>query len=82
MHQVHRDPSVLPVGVAQDATAAEAAPRYRRFVHWLLDPDTGKPWGVAANVGVSFDLVTRKLTELSGEDLAAHQSLVVPGFVI
>jgi len=61
---------------------AEAAPRYRRFVHWLLDPDTGKPWGVAANVGVSFDLVTRKLTELSGEDLAAHQSLVVPGFVI
>jgi acyl-CoA thioester hydrolase len=60
----------------------EVTPRYRRTAHWLLDPETGKAWGVAANVGVSFDLETRKLTTRSPEEVAAGQAQVVAGLTL
>jgi len=53
--------------------------RFRRLVHWLLDPDTGRPWGSAEAIAVSFDLETRKLITLSDEEFARVEADAVPG---
>lgn len=53
--------------------------RIRRLVHWMLDPDTGRPWASAEAIAVSFDLATRKLVVLSDEELARVEADAVPG---
>jgi acyl-CoA thioester hydrolase len=42
------------------------------YAHWMLDPETGKPWGVAASVAASFDLDTRRIIPVAP---AAHDRL-------
>lgn len=59
--------------------SAGGDPRFRRLVHWLLDPDTGRPWGSAEAIAVSFDLETRKLITLSDEEFARVEADAVPG---
>lgn len=59
--------------------SAGGDPRFRRLVHWLLDPDTGRPWGSAEAIAVSFDLETRKLITLSDEEFARAEADAVPG---
>ncbi len=56
--------------------------RFRRLVHWMLDPDTGRPWGSAEAIAVSFDLETRKLITLSDEDLARVEADAVKGLAL
>ncbi len=57
--------------------------RFRRLTHWLLDPDSGRPWGVAEAIAVSFDLETRKMITLSDEALAeAECAGVVQGLTL
>jgi acyl-CoA thioester hydrolase len=41
--------------------------RVRRLIHWLLDPDTGRPWGVAEAVVISLDLDARKVIKMPPE---------------
>ena len=53
--------------------------RIRRLVHWMLDPETGRPWATAQAIAVSFDLATRKLITLSDEELARVEADSVPG---
>jgi acyl-CoA thioester hydrolase len=53
--------------------------RFRKLTHWLLDPDSGRAWGVAEAIAVSFDLETRKMITLSDEALAEANSRVIPG---
>lgn len=53
--------------------------RFRRLVHWLLDPATGRPWGSAEAIAVSFDLDTRKIVTLSDEELARVEADAVSG---
>jgi len=53
--------------------------RFRRLVHWLLDPDTGRPWGSAEAIAVSFDLETRKVISLSDEEFARVEADAVKG---
>lgn len=53
--------------------------RFRRLAHWLLDPDTGRAWGVAEAIAVSFDLETRKIISLSDEELARVEANAVSG---
>lgn len=53
--------------------------RFRRLVHWLLDPATGKAWGSAEAIAVSFDLDTRKIIALTDAELAAVNAQAVPG---
>lgn len=53
--------------------------RFRRLVHWLLDPETGRAWGVAEAIAVSFDLETRKIISLSDEELARVEANAVSG---
>jgi len=56
--------------------------RFRRLTHWLLDPDSGRAWGVAEAVAVSFDLETRKIITLSPEALVEANSRVVQGLTL
>lgn len=56
--------------------------RFRKLVHWILDPATGAPWGVAENIAVSFDLETRKLITLSDAALAQANASAVPGLAL
>jgi acyl-CoA thioester hydrolase len=56
--------------------------RFRRFVHWLLDPDSGRAWGVAEAIAVSFDLQTRKIVALDDEALATADAQVVKGLTL
>lgn len=56
--------------------------RFRRLVHWLLDPETGRPWGSAEAIAVSFDLDTRKIVALSDEELARVEAAAVRGLTL
>jgi acyl-CoA thioester hydrolase len=56
--------------------------RFRKLTHWLLDPDSGKAWGVAEAIAVSFDLETRKMITLSDEGLAEANSRVIEGLTL
>lgn len=56
--------------------------RFRKLTHWLLDPDSGKAWGVAEAIAVSFDLESRKMITLSDEALAEADSRVIAGLTL
>ena len=56
--------------------------RFRKLIHWLLDPATGRPWGVAEAIAVSFDLETRKLITLTDDALAQANAEAVPGLTL
>lgn len=56
--------------------------RFRRLVHWLLDPATGQPWGTAEAIAVSFDLETRKIITLSEPELARINAQAVQGLAL
>lgn len=61
---------------------AGADARIRRLVHWMLDPDTGRPWASAEAIAVSFDLETRKIITLGDEDAARARAEVVEGLAL
>jgi acyl-CoA thioester hydrolase len=56
--------------------------RFRRLAHWMLDPDSGRPWASAEAIAVSFDLEARKIITLSDEDFARVQAEVTPGLTL
>lgn len=45
----------------------EVGARTNTLVHWLLDPETGEPWGQAEQVVLPFDLQARKMISLPDE---------------
>jgi acyl-CoA thioester hydrolase len=51
----------------------------QRIVHWMLDPESGRPWGAAEAVAVALDLQTRKIIPL--EDAARERiaAAIIPG---
>lgn len=59
--------------------AAGGDARFRRLVHWLLDPETGQPWASAEAIAISFDLETRKIITLSDQELARVNAQAVEG---
>jgi acyl-CoA thioester hydrolase len=61
---------------------AGADARVRRLVHWMVDPDTGRPWASAEAIAVSFDLETRKIVTLGEAELAQAQAEVVEGLTL
>ena len=44
--------------------------RIQRIFHWVLDPDSGRPWATAQAISVAFDLETRKIITFSDDQLA------------
>lgn len=65
----------------RSGTAAIDA-RFRRMVHWMLDPASGRPWATAEAIGVSFDLETRKIITLTDEQAAEAAADVTPGLAL
>jgi acyl-CoA thioester hydrolase len=57
-------------------TAVE--PRLLRIGHWMLDPDSGRPWVEVQVVGAPFDVKARKLTALPEAALAPWRALTAP----
>jgi acyl-CoA thioester hydrolase len=53
--------------------------RFRKLTHWLVDPESGRAWGAAEAIAVSFDLQTRKILTLSDEALAEANARVIQG---
>ena len=51
----------------------------QRFVHWILDPATGRAWGSALAVATDLDLAERKVIPFSPERRARLEAQVVPG---
>ncbi|HRD45627.1 MAG TPA: thioesterase family protein, partial [Caulobacter sp.] len=59
-----------------------AAARTKTMVHWMVDPDTGKPWGTSEAVAITFDLDARKIVPISE---AAREQLMwqaTPGLTL
>ena len=56
--------------------------RFRKLTHWLLDPNSGRAWGVAEAIAVAFDLETRKMITLSDEALAQAKSREIEGLTL
>jgi len=46
-------------------------PKFRRVVHWLLDPTTGRPWASGEVVSLFLDLQARRSLTLSADALQA-----------
>ncbi len=56
--------------------------RTKTMVHWMVDPDTGKPWGTSEAVAITFDLDARKIVPISE---AAREQLMrqaTPGLTL
>jgi acyl-CoA thioester hydrolase len=45
----------------------------------MVDPVTGKGWGSAEAVVISFDLDTRKVVDITPEAQAAFMAQAIPG---
>jgi len=49
------------------------------YIHWILDPETGRAWGSSEAVAISLDLAARKIIPLSSSDQALLRVRVTPG---
>lgn len=56
--------------------------RTMRIVHWLLDPDTGLPWGTSEAVAITFDLDARKAVGITGPAQAQMMQSAVKGLTL
>ena len=53
--------------------------RTQTYVHWMVDPETGKPWGTAEAVAIALDLTARKIIPISQEDQGLLRRRISPG---
>jgi len=58
---------------------AGATSRVHRLVHWMLDPETGRPWGTAIAVNASLDLDSRRLIPVPPAAEAELNRRALPG---
>ena len=49
------------------------------YIHWVLDPDTGRAWASAQAVAISFDLSARRIVPLSASDQARLRTRITRG---
>jgi acyl-CoA thioester hydrolase len=56
--------------------------RTQRMIHWMLDPQTGRPWSVSEAVAVTFDLDLRKIVPVSPQAQAALNAVAVKGLAL
>ena len=58
---------------------AAVAEKTQHYVHWVLDPETGRAWGSSEAVAISLDLAARKIVPLSSADQALLSTRITPG---
>jgi acyl-CoA thioester hydrolase len=56
--------------------------RFRQITHWLLDPDTGRPWCVSQALLATFDMDSRKMITFTPEQQAAMAGNITPGLTL
>ncbi|HEX5379704.1 MAG TPA: thioesterase family protein, partial [Phenylobacterium sp.] len=61
---------------------ADCTSRTRRVFHWMVDPISGKAWGSAEAVVISFDLDARKVVDITPEAQAAFMAQAVAGLAL
>ena len=66
----------------QDVHSVGVEDRFHRVVHWMVDPHSGRPWGVAEAVAASFDLATRKMVPISATARARARGRITPGLAL
>jgi acyl-CoA thioester hydrolase len=49
------------------------------YIHWILDPETGRAWASAQACAISLDLAARKIVPLSPSDQARLRTRIKPG---
>jgi acyl-CoA thioester hydrolase len=49
----------------------DLTPKYRRVIHWLLDPTSGRPWATAEMVSLFLDLKARRSLTVADSTLQA-----------
>ncbi len=54
----------------------------QRMTHWLLDPVSGRPWGVSEAVAVNLDLDARKIVPISPEAREMLKPYVTEGLTL
>ena len=54
----------------------------QRLIHWMLDPNTGRPWGVSEAVAITLDLDARKIVPISAAAQAAMRGMITPGLAL
>jgi acyl-CoA thioester hydrolase len=52
--------------------------RTQKITHWMLEPASGRPWGVAEAAVITFDLEKRKLVPISAEAQAVIAPRIKP----
>jgi len=66
-------------GVELRSGLVDCDARTRRVVHWMVDPQSGRPWASAEAVAISFDLDRRKVIDISAAALDAYRAQLRPG---
>jgi len=56
--------------------------RTQRMIHWMLDPDSGRVWGVSEAVAVTLDLDQRKIVPVPPEAQAVLNAGAVKGLTL
>ena len=54
-------------------------PKARTLAHWLLDPDSGRPWATAEMVSLNLDLQERKALAMPDAVFDALSREITPG---
>jgi acyl-CoA thioester hydrolase len=58
---------------------AAVGDKTQHYIHWMLDPDTGRAWGSSEAVAINLDLAARKIVPISPADQALLRSRITPG---
>ena len=58
---------------------AAVGDKTHHYVHWVLDPDTGRAWGSSEAVAIALDLAARQIVPISPADQALLRTRITPG---
>ncbi len=61
---------------------AAVGDRTQRLVHWVLDPESGRPWATAEAIAIALNLETRKIIPITAGDQARLRGRVTPGLAL
>jgi acyl-CoA thioester hydrolase len=58
---------------------AAVGDKTHHYVHWMLDPETGRAWGSSEAVAITLDLAARRIVPISPADQALLRTRITPG---
>jgi acyl-CoA thioester hydrolase len=58
---------------------AAVGDKTHNYIHWMLDPETGRPWGSSEAVAISLDLAARRIVPISPADQLLLRTRITPG---